>query len=124
MNTARAQALALAGAAVLGVCVFCVYPPGAGSWYPRCPILALTGWRCAGCGGLRAIDALLHGRVAEAFRYNGFLVAMLPAAVAFSLWQFYSAMRWGRFRPVSPPMAAVWGVSAAAVVFGVLRNVA
>ncbi len=123
MRIARAQALALAGLAALGVCVLYVYPPPAARWFPRCPFLALTGWKCAGCGGLRAMHALLHGRVAEAMGYNGFLVTLLPAAAGFSLWQLYSALRWGRFRAAPRLMPALWGVCGAAVVFGVWRNV-
>lgn len=122
--TARAQALALAAVAALGVAVLYVCPPAAVRWYPRCPFLALTGWRCAGCGGLRAIHALLHGRLAEAIGCNGLVVTLLPAAAAFSLWQLYSVLRWGRFRTAPSLLPALWGASAAAVVFGVLRNVA
>jgi len=121
--TARAPALALAVVAALGMCALYVYPPAAVRFGPRCPFLALTGWKCAGCGGLRAMHALLHGRVAEAAGYNGFLVALLPAAAALSLWQLYSALRWGRFRAAPWLMPALWCVAAAAVVFGVLRNV-
>lgn len=122
--TARAQALTLAAAAALGIAALYVYPPGAVRWYPRCPFLALTGWKCAGCGGLRAIHALLHGRLAEAIGFNGLVVTLLPGAAAFSLWQLYSAVRWGRFRAVPSLVPALWAVCAAAVAFGVLRNVA
>lgn len=123
VKIARAQALALAVLAASGLGVLYVYPPAAARWYPRCPFLALTGWKCAGCGGLRAVHALLHGRVAEAIGYNGFLVTLLPAFAAFSLWHLYSVLRWGRWRAASPLVPALWVMSAAAAVFGVLRNV-
>lgn len=32
---------------------------------------------CPGCGGTRAIIALLHGRVLEAFRYNALVVVCI-----------------------------------------------
>jgi len=123
VRIARAQALALAGLAALGVCVLYVYPPPAARWFPRCPFLALTGWKCAGCGGLRAMHALLHGRVAEAMGYNGFLVTLLPRPPGFRYGNSISALRWGRFRAAPRLMPALWGVCGAAVVFGVWRNV-
>jgi hypothetical protein len=70
------------------------------------------------------MHALLHGRVAEAIGYNGFLVTLLPAAAVFFVWQLYSALRWGRFRAAPSLVPALWCVCAAAVVFGVLRNLA
>ncbi len=70
------------------------------------------------------MHALLHGRVAEAFAYNGFLVALLPVAALAALWELYGALRWGRFRAVPALLPALWGVGAAAAVFGVWRNVA
>ena len=38
--------------------------------YPRCMFRQLTGLDCPGCGSQRAIHALLHGHVAEAWGYN------------------------------------------------------
>jgi hypothetical protein len=35
-----------------------------------CPFRLLTGWDCPLCGGTRMGDALLHGDVAAAFRFN------------------------------------------------------
>ena len=41
--------------------------------YPGCPWLVVTGLYCPGCGGVRALHALVHGRVVEAVGYNAFL---------------------------------------------------
>ncbi|MDE6310754.1 MAG: DUF2752 domain-containing protein [Muribaculaceae bacterium] len=43
----------------------------------------LTGWDCPGCGAQRALHAILHGRVAEAWGYNPFLFFAVPAGVFF-----------------------------------------
>lgn len=37
-----------------------------------------TGWLCPGCGGQRAIHALLHGNFVEAFHLNPLIYILLP----------------------------------------------
>lgn len=39
-------------------------------WLPKCPVHALTGLLCPGCGIQRAISALLHGDLKSAFDFN------------------------------------------------------
>jgi len=46
--------------------------------YPRCLFRQVTGLECPGCGSQRAIHALLHGRVAEAWSYNALLLMEIP----------------------------------------------
>lgn len=46
--------------------------------FPRCPFLLLTGWQCPGCGSQRAIHALLHGNLLQAWNYNAALVCSIP----------------------------------------------
>lgn len=45
----------------------------------------LTGWDCPGCGSQRALHALLHGRVADAWAFNPYVFFAVPAAVGFIL---------------------------------------
>ena len=40
---------------------------------PVCMFRWATGWSCPGCGSQRALDALLHGDVAQAVTFNFFL---------------------------------------------------
>ncbi len=44
----------------------------------RCPVAALTGLRCPGCGTMRALHLILHGEVIAAFRMNCLSVLLLP----------------------------------------------
>ena len=44
--------------------------PGEPSILPKCAFLSSTGHPCPGCGGTRAMHALLHLRVGEAARFN------------------------------------------------------
>lgn len=64
-----AAAMLLAGYYLLG--------PESGV-YPRCLFRQVTGLECPGCGSQRAIHALLHGRVAEAWSYNALLLVEIP----------------------------------------------
>ena len=57
------------------------YNPQDISFFPRCPFYALTGYKCPGCGTLRAMHALLHFQVAIAFKLNPFLFFSIPVIV-------------------------------------------
>lgn len=51
-------------------------------WFvPKCPFKLVTGLDCPGCGFQRALHALLHGKIAEAVRYNLFLLYAIPYLV-------------------------------------------
>lgn len=112
-------------AAVLGVLAYVFYlyaydptAPGVG-W--TCPIQSATGLECAGCGGQRAIHALLHGRIREAFLFNPYLCGVaFPFAPVLLLRRAY-----GQYRGQTPwnPSRYVWiGVAGAGTVFTLVRN--
>lgn len=69
-------------AAVALIVLYFFVDPAASRWMPKCFFRELTGWSCPGCGFQRAIHALLHGRVAEAWGYNPFIFIIIPMAVA------------------------------------------
>lgn len=56
---------------------------------PRCPFRLLTGWSCPACGNQRAMHALLHGYIAEAWHFNRFLILSIPYFAAV-LWTSFS----------------------------------
>ncbi len=112
----------LAGAAVAGLLVLYVYPPGAGSLYPRCLIHAVTGLSCPGCGTLRALHALLHGRLAEALGWNAWSMAVLAVLAVYGVLRA-SAFRWSPRRPaVRFPVSLAGVLALSGLVFCVLRN--
>jgi hypothetical protein len=87
---------------------------------PLCPFHAVTGWWCPLCGGLRAADALVHGRFAAAVHDNALLVLALP--VLAGLWTVWlRRSRTGRAGPVVG-RGAVLAVVAVLVAFTLLRN--
>lgn len=57
------------------------FDPADGGLFPSCILQRVTGYRCPGCGSQRALHALLHGQWAEAFRYNYFLLVVLPLSL-------------------------------------------
>ena len=46
------------------------YNPETHSFFPRCPLLWLTGYSCPFCGSTRALHHLLHAHIAQAWQYN------------------------------------------------------
>jgi hypothetical protein len=72
---------------VAGAWVLYTYPPVTSGFYPQCTFRQVTGLDCPGCGTTRALHALLHGRVGEAFRFNPFVFAvMLAGGFALPAW--------------------------------------
>ncbi|WP_129839204.1 DUF2752 domain-containing protein [Streptomyces sp. RFCAC02] len=116
----RLASLTVALAAVIAAsCWIALADPTVPGRHPACPVLALTGLYCPGCGGLRGAHALLHGDPLTALRCNALLVAgCVAAAVSFVT---YAAR--GRVLPSAPsPRAFLRGAAAVAVLFTVLRN--
>lgn len=58
--------------------LFYVLDPESHQIFPKCPFLMFTGLECPGCGSQRAIHHLLHLNIADAFRYNAFMVLAIP----------------------------------------------
>ncbi|MGO1279363.1 MAG: DUF2752 domain-containing protein [Cellulosimicrobium funkei] len=89
--------------------------------YVTCPLLALTGLACPGCGGLRATHDLVHLDLAAAWSMNPLWVVVAPLLVV--LWGLWLVRAW-RGRPAPRvPAGVAWTSLAVLVLFGVLRNV-
>ena len=97
------------------------FNPSDYAFYPRCFFHNVTGLLCPGCGSLRALHQLLHGRILAAARCNALLIlALLPAG-----WVAARAA-WCQLRrqPVPRLITAtwLWLALAAGLLFGLLRN--
>lgn len=78
MSTRRQMTVwCVALAAAAGVALYFALDPSSRP-FPRCMFLTLTGLECPGCGSQRALHALLHGRVGEAWALNPLMLAELP----------------------------------------------
>ena len=90
----RHRALLIAGVLLLiGVGLYW-FDPVCYALVPKCPFRSLTGWSCPGCGFQRAVHALLHGRLWEAYTYNLFFVCSIPYLVAACWAQWGYPRRW------------------------------
>lgn len=66
------------GACLLVAVLYFVFDPAQQAFFPQCPFRLLTGWECPGCGSQRALHALLHLKLGQAFHYNALLVLSIP----------------------------------------------
>lgn len=117
--------LAGTGAAVLagGAVFVALFDPSKAGFFPPCPLLALTGFACPGCGLTRGFHALFHGDIIPALDFN----LLLPVWALVFAWLFLAlvvlAFR-GRNLPMWPTYPRfMWGFVITLVGFGVLRNI-
>ena len=88
-----------------------------------CPLYALTGIYCPGCGGLRGVNDLTNGHVAQAASSNLLLVLALPFTVAFLARWSYGAWTGREVRAIPVlPKALTTALILFALLFTVLRN--
>lgn len=127
MNAGRAALLraplltGTAGAAT-AVALHLRDPHTSGSW-GYCPFLRLTGLPCPGCGGLRAVNDLTNGDIADALASNAMAVVLVAGAGVFWLLWFSLRLQ-GRDGPVvSARWATVLSVAFGAgfLLFGAYR---
>jgi hypothetical protein len=106
----------------LATAVLLLFPPARFSFYPQCPIHEYLHLQCPGCGGTRALVALLHGHLAQAFHFNALFTLLLPFPVAGGILCYIrflqrKPLRWPQASPLA--MHAALAVTAA---FTVVRN--
>ena len=106
---------------VFGFIYFAV-DPASSNVFPRCTFLTLTGYKCPGCGSQRAIHALLHGDVAEAFRFNALLLVSIPW-IALSFYAESQRTRNPRlYMRLNAPLL-IWLFLAMVLIWWLLRNI-
>ena len=96
--------------------------PGDGGAFLPCPFRAITGLWCPGCGLTRATHHLLRGDLAQALRFNLFVIVILGALGAVWLaWLLGSIGRpTGWTRRVGVPFQVAAGLVLLA--FAIVRN--
>lgn len=63
------------------------FDPSETPFYPPCLIRLCTGLSCPGCGATRALHALLHLRLEEAWRLNPLWTAGAPVLAVWGAWR-------------------------------------
>lgn len=107
---------------VAGAAYVTAIDPGEGGAFLPCPFRTLTGLWCPGCGLTRATHHLFRGDLAQAMRFNAFVVLILAGLSL--IWLVWALQVAGR--PVRRASRVPSWVYAAAITalmaFAVVRN--
>jgi hypothetical protein len=116
---------AAAGVAVMigGSGAVAYFDPAKANFFPVCPLFALTGIACPGCGLTRGFHSLFHGDIISAIDFN----ALIPVWAVIFAYVFVSlillALR-GRGLPMWPTWPRfLWAFMIVLLFFGVARNI-
>jgi hypothetical protein len=116
-----ASFLFLTSVALCATAVLFLFDPSQSAFYPFCLFHRTTGLLCPGCGSLRALHHLLHGRLGTALHYNVLLISSLP----WLAW-FGARVAWARIHhepaPVPIRPSWLWAAFVVLVIFSILRN--
>lgn len=111
----------LIGMGLLALVFYFAFDPVRFSPVPPCPMHTMTGLECPGCGGQRALHALLRGDVAKSWQLN----PLVPlAAPLLGLMMARRIMLSPRQRTESPPLA-LWKIGVVLLLllaFTIYRN--
>lgn len=105
----------------LAVIALYAFVDPAATLFPRCPLKALTGYDCPGCGSQRAFHAILRGDIAGAWRYNAALFFAVPVIGLYFVSSGCSE-RCPRLYAALNSRAAIAVIAVATVAWWVFRN--
>jgi hypothetical protein len=116
----------LAGAGILvmgaGAAVVGYFNPTTAGFFPVCPLHALTGLNCPGCGLTRGFHALFHGDILAALHFNALLPLYAFIFFYFTASMFLIVIRGrGLSWRIFPP-SALYGFLFVVAAFFILRN--
>ena len=86
------------------------------TYFPLCPLHALTGLNCPGCGATRAAHELLHGHIRAALHLNALFVLAIPGLALTWLWCRRTMATWSS-------KSVVWWLLGMVMAFGIGRNI-
>ena len=115
------QSAVLLAGGVGALPVLYLFNPAQSRLFPPCPFLLLTGWRCPGCGSLRAMHQLLHGELSAGLTLNPMMVLMLPMLLFLFVQQF-KALIHPPSREFVLPASWTWALLLLTVAWTVARN--
>lgn len=122
-NARRVLLALLTMFAAAGLVMLRIFDPASSGVFPPCPLHYFTGLYCPGCGSLRALHALTHGNVQQAWAMNPLTILFLP----YLMYGLTSeAVRLWRGRGLPQPLlspALIRAAFALIVVFGIARNI-
>ena len=105
------------------VIVVYIFNPAKYLFYPKCMFHSLTGLYCPGCGALRAVHQLLHGRLKAALGYNPLFVVSLPFLAYGLTSELLAALNRKRLPRVFASPKWGWVLLGIVIAFWILRNI-
>ena len=120
--TGRLKRLLLWAGLILGIGLAYAVFVGLTGFSIPCPIHALTGLLCPGCGVTRMCMALLALDFPAAWSANPVLLLLLPILAALLARQAVQYVKSGRPSLSQRESALVWGMAAVLLLWGVARN--
>lgn len=108
--------------AVAAIVTYTLVDPALSKWMPKCFFYQVTGWHCPGCGAQRALHAMLHGHITEAWDFNPFIFFIVPAAIVLGLVEAFRSRIPGVYRTVYRPSTFII-ILFIIVSWTVLRNI-
>ena len=109
-------------AIALAIIILLRFPPDQYNFYPQCPIHEFLHLQCPGCGGTRAVAALLRGHIVEAMQFNALITLLLPFAAAYGILFYARRLQRKPIRWPHPSPAVLFAAFSLAAVFTVVRN--
>jgi hypothetical protein len=106
----------------LAIIILFRFPPDQYSFYPQCPIHEFFHLQCPGCGGTRAVAALLRGHLAQAMQFNALITLLFPFAAVYGIRSYGRLLQRKAIRWPHPSPAALYAAFSVAAVFTVVRN--
>jgi hypothetical protein len=118
----RKPATRLFLAASFATSILYYFNPTEYRFFPQCPLHALTGWQCPGCGTLRAIHALSHGHLQTAFQFNPLLILISPFIAWLLVRELWLESHGAHTNWNAIPAHAIWAILIVLISYGILRN--
>jgi hypothetical protein len=123
VNNEKLKFFGFLALSLLGAVVLYRFRPGGSILYPPCPFHALTGLYCPGCGTLRGLHALLHGRLLVALDYNPLMVLSLPFLGYAFLSHTLFVFRGKRLPRIINHPRWIWLILVIIIIYWIARNV-
>ncbi|MBK6750728.1 MAG: DUF2752 domain-containing protein [Acidobacteria bacterium] len=122
-SSLRLTAAAGVAALAAGSAFVAYFDPSKANFLPVCPLFALTGLACPGCGLTRSFHALFHGDIITAVDFNMLTPfwALIFAYTAVALTMMAVRGKGLPMWPTNPRFITIFGV--VLLTFGVLRNI-
>lgn len=87
----------------------------------KCTFKSLTGYDCPGCGSQRALHALVHGQIIEAWNYNPLAFIAFPTAALYIIVELWRE-RFARIHAIITHRYACAAILVAIIAYWILRN--